>query len=118
MKVGLHVATLRAMWWANRALGQIRRELRRGKLEQLRVTPVPRLPRDAARGLATVLRRRKPTCLEEALLIQRWKAAQDEPVDVIVGVKPGEELFRAHAWIDGDEAVEEGFAELFRVSPR
>jgi hypothetical protein len=117
MRFDLDVPTLRAMLWANRALGQIRRQLKRGELQSLEVAPAPRLPRTAALGVSEVLRRRRTTCLEEVLVIQRWKAAQNEPVDVIVGIKPGEDLFRAHAWIDGDGTVEEGFEELFRVAP-
>ena len=117
MRFDLDVPTLRAMVWANRALGQIRRQLKSGRLERLEVTPAPRLPRTAALGVSEVLRRRRTTCLEEVLVIQQWKSAQDEPIDVIVGIKPGEDLFRAHAWLDGDETVEEGFEELFRVAP-
>jgi len=66
--------------------------------------------------VSAVLRRRDTTCLEQALVIQRWKMTLNEPVDVIIGIRSGEE-FGAHAWIDGDTASGEDFEELLRVSP-
>jgi hypothetical protein len=51
-------------------------------------------------------------------VLQRWYAAQGDRRDLIVGVTSPAEGFRAHAWIERDEADHgEGFVELFRRSP-
>ena len=111
------VPTLRAALWAIRALQTARRQLRRDGLESLRVPAPPALPRSAARGVRVVLRLRTHTCLEEALVMQRWLAGQGVPRDVVVGVR-GPAEFGAHAWLEGDLApAQAGFLELVRVSP-
>ena len=109
--------TLRAALWAFVALQTARRQLRRDGLESLRVPAPPALPGSAARGVRAVLHRRTHTCLEEALVMQRWLAGQGVPRDVVVGVR-GPAEFGAHAWLDGDLApAQAGFLELVRVSP-
>jgi hypothetical protein len=63
-----------------------------------------------------VLRRRQSSCLEKALVKQRWLAAHGKPHDLVVGVTNPSAGFRAHAWVDG-ETQTEPFQELFRVPP-
>ncbi len=48
---------------------------------------LPKLPPSAGRGVYAVLRREPHTCLERAFVLQRWRAAQGELRDVIVGIK-------------------------------
>jgi hypothetical protein len=59
-----------------------------------------------------VLRRLEPSCLERALVLQRWLAAHGEPRVVVIGVTAAQD-FRAHAWLDGEPAP--GFHEIARV---
>jgi Transglutaminase-like superfamily len=109
--------TLRAALWALRALQAARRQLREDGLRDLRVPAPPRLPESAARGVRLVLRRRTHTCLEEALVLQRWLATRGVARDVIVGVRSPAD-FGAHAWLDGDLApAQAGYLELVRVGP-
>ncbi len=75
----------------------------------------PRLPEHAGRGVYAVLRRVPNTCLERALVLQRWLSEQGLDKDVIIGVTSPRD-FRAHAWLDG-ETVEEEFQELTRLQP-
>lgn len=75
----------------------------------------PRLPAHAGRGVNAVLRRAPSTCLERALVLQRWLADHGTDKDVVVGVT-GRDDFRAHAWLEG-EAVDEQFQELTRLRP-
>lgn len=112
------IATLRAAWWAHRALRDARRQLTRRALDDVALVSPPRLPPDAVRGVRALLTRRPHSCLEGALVQQRWLAAYGEPRDVVIGVVAPGEAFGAHAWIDGDPAAAaEPFLELRRVHP-
>lgn len=87
-----------------------------------RVARPPRLSPAAGPGVAGVLRRLSPTCLERALVAQRWLVALGQPCDVVIGARFGEEPghpreFAAHAWIDGTESVAtELYTELCRIA--
>lgn len=66
-----------------------------------------------------VLARRRASCLESALVAQRWLAAHGIDRDVLVGVSAPGAGFRAHAWLhdpDGDAHPE--LTEIHRRSPR
>jgi transglutaminase superfamily protein len=111
------VAELRAAGWTLRALGRVRRQLRDGHLHDVRVPPPPRLSPTAVRGVEGVLRRRRNSCLERALLLQQWHAAHGRSLDVVVGVTAPRD-FRAHAWLEDEPTpVSPVFDELFRLSP-
>lgn len=112
------IATLRAAWWAHRALLAARGQLPRRPLDDVALPPPPRLPAHAVRGVRALLVRRRHSCLEGALVLQRWLAAYGDPRDVVIGVVAPDEAFGAHAWIDGDPAAAaEPFLELRRVHP-
>jgi hypothetical protein len=108
---------MRAAWWARRAVPRVRRQLRDGRLRDVELAEPPRIPAEAERGVHAVLRRLPSSCLERAIVLQRWHAAHGRSVDVIVGVTaPGD--FRAHAWLDCEPAPAfPRFAELFRLAP-
>jgi hypothetical protein len=109
-------ATLRAAWWALRAVTAARSELRTRPFESVVVAAPPSLPGHAVRGVHAVLRRREPTCLERSLVLQRWLAAHGDPRDVIIGVLAPAAGFGAHAWLEG-ERPSSPFRELTRVAP-
>src|SRR5688572_6391772 len=110
-------ATLRAALWTFRALGDARRQLRDSGLEDLTLPRLPHLPDSAARGVYAVLRRRSHTCLERAVVLQRWHAGHGDPRDIVVGVAGTGDTFRAHAWLEReeDEHQLDSFRELRRV---
>jgi hypothetical protein len=115
----LNVPTLRAAWWTHRALRRVRGELRTKGLHYSTAPKPPRLKGNAQRGVLAVLRREKSTCLERALVLQRWHQSQGNPRDVVVAVKGPAMDFAAHAWLDGDRDSEAGaFSELLRLPPR
>jgi hypothetical protein len=115
----VNVRTLRAAWWTHRALHRIRIELRTKGLQYAAAPGPPRLPRGAHRGVLGVLRRERSTCLERALVLQRWHQSQGDVRDVVVAVKGPAIDFAAHAWLDGDPDGEAGvFSELLRLPPR
>jgi Transglutaminase-like superfamily len=63
-----------------------------------------------------VLRRRPHTCLERALVLQRWEATQGRAVEVIIGVRGSSAEFAAHAWLEGESDNDDGsFRELMRL---
>jgi len=64
--------------------------------------------------VAAVLARRPASCLERALVLQRWDAAHGRPRDVVIGVTSPAD-FSAHAWLDGDPAGAGPFQELLRL---
>ena len=103
--------TLRAALWTVRALRGARRDLSRLGLEGARVVPPPPLPASARRGVLAVLRRVPNSCLERALVLQRWEAAHDAGADVVIGVQGPGEGFVAHAWL---ESVPDGSSHAFR----
>jgi hypothetical protein len=110
---------LRAAWWTAHALRQARRQLRRDGVN-VRLSPPIRASRQATRGVYAILRRQPNTCLERALVLQRWLASLGEGHDVIVGVsRPGPD-FEAHAWLDferTDDPSEFSYQELLRLAP-
>lgn len=111
------VATLRAAWWTRRALARARRRLRRDGLAA-RINSPPPLPPGAIRGVRAILRRQPNTCLERALVLQRWLAAHDAPYDVVVGVSR-REGFQAHAWLEFESTPTTArFSEITRLRPR
>jgi Transglutaminase-like superfamily len=114
--VRVDLPTLRAAAWTLRALRSARRDLRRQGLEGTRVGPPPRLPAAARRGVFAVLRRKPNSCLERALVLQRWEAAHGAASDVVIGVPAPGGDFVAHAWLesmpDGQAA---GYHEIHRI---
>jgi hypothetical protein len=112
------VPTVRAAWWAHKALRAVREDLKANGLGYSSPPAPPRLPSAAERGVSAVLRRQPFTCLERALVLQRWQAAQGSKRDVIVAVTNPSE-FAAHAWVDGEpEGDVSAYAELMRLPPR
>lgn len=110
---------LRGALWAARSVRSARRQLRRSGYEGIALPPVPALPVSASRGVQAVLRRLSPTCLERAVVLQRWRAAHGDPRAIVVGVRGTGKEFRAHAWLD-DERPSQGdpeYSELVRLGP-
>jgi hypothetical protein len=115
----LNVPTLRAAWWTHRALRSVRGELRANGLMYSPATAPPRLPQHARRGVLAILRREPSTCLERALVLQRWHQAHGNVRDVLVAVKNAHFDFAAHAWLDGEpDGDVETFSELLRLPPK
>ena len=112
----LDLPTLRAAWWAARAMRRLRRDLRSLGL-RARVPVPPPLPADAVRGVRGIADLSHATCLERSLLLQRWLVAHGQAHDVLVGVGPSARDFEAHAWIEGYDPDEAGagFEVLTRV---
>jgi Transglutaminase-like superfamily len=100
MTARLDPATLRAALWTVRALRRTKRDLARHGLDGARVAPPPPLPAHARRGVMAIIRRRPNTCLERALVLQRWEAVHGSASDVVIGVPGRGGDFVAHAWLD------------------
>lgn len=79
---------------------------------------VPELPSAAGRGVQAVLRRTRWSCLERAVVRQRWLASQGSARDLVIGVSAGPP-FEAHAWLEGDPATDSAaYEELSRHPAR
>ena len=109
---------LRAGLWAYRYLRDLRQSLAIGQVD-VGVAP-PVLPSSAVRGVEAVLRRADPTCLEAALVRQRWLSAQGMLRDVVIGVTAPSDGFMAHAWLDDPTEAATGrpWHELTRLTAR
>ncbi len=109
-------AELLAAAWTLRALGTVRRELAAGGLHGIEVSDPGRIALRGWRGVRIVLRARHASCLEQALVRQRFSAAAGDVRDVVIGVGSPAEAFAAHAWLDGeDDGDVMGLHELTRV---
>ena len=109
----LRPGTLRAAWWAWRALSHVRRAPRAGPVDGVRLPGAPRTRPADDYGVAVVLKRRHAKCLEAALVRQALFDSRGIHRKLVIGVVgPGED-FRAHAWLEGD-AVDDEFVELAR----
>jgi hypothetical protein len=112
---------LRDARWTLRALRRVRRQLREGGLDAVRIEPASGL--EPEHGLArAVLASPRWTCLERALVRQAAHAARGDVRAVVIGVKAPSDDFMAHAWLDGDDDPQAaGLTELSRhqwpVSP-
>lgn len=108
---------VRAARWADRALRHVRRELAAGRTPVQTPEP-PSLPPAARRGVEALLRRRHHSCLEGAIVRQRWLVAHAIHRDVVIGVTSPSDKFAAHAWVDGEEDVPAAeYLELTRLTP-
>lgn len=115
----LDVPTLRAAWWTRRALRRVHADLQANGLGYSPAPEPPNLPDRARRGVLAILRREPSTCLERALVLQRWEEAHGSSRDVIIAVKGATVDFAAHAWLDGEpDGDVSPFAELMRLPPR
>jgi len=74
---------------------------------------------EAIRAVRRVLARRRPSCLEQSLVLQRWLMAQGIARDVVVGTNGSPTAdFTAHAWLDGEPLpAEPRHVELLRLAP-
>jgi hypothetical protein len=113
------IADVRAGWWAWRALRSARAQLRAGAVRDVRVPSPPTVPPTAARAVRRVLRSQSPSCLERALVLQRWLASAGDARDVVVGTEGGARGdFTAHAWLEGEPQPEgRRYVEMIRLSP-
>lgn len=57
------------------------------------------------------LRRRRESCLVNAIVLQAWEAAHGRTRDLVIGTT-GPNGFRAHAWLEGDPIPTADAAEL------
>lgn len=99
--------------WTAGALRHVRRALPETGLSTLAPAP-PNIRHDAILGVRVMLRVRRATCLERALILQRWFAAHGVRRVLLVGVRT-EHGFSAHAWLEGERAP--GFLEITRIEP-
>jgi hypothetical protein len=113
-----------AAWWAWWALRSVRSQLKLAGVATSVAEP-PRLPNSAGIGVQAILNRTAPTCLERALVSQRWLAAHGEPRDVVIGVittgtdqvAEAHNGFAAHAWVDGREpSAVDTYVEVHRIA--
>jgi hypothetical protein len=93
----------------------VRRQLREGGIESVTLGSVPGIAHHVVPGQRFSRLVLRSTCLERALVEQRWRAARGERLDVVIGVKGTGPTFEAHAWVDGEpKSTRIGFAEIAR----
>ena len=106
----------RGAFWARRAVRQARRDLRRDGVNDLEIAPPWGLPESAEYGVHAVLRRLPATCLERAVVLQRWRLARGDAREIVIGVNRTADAIVAHAWLEGEnDRASASFEELMRV---
>jgi hypothetical protein len=113
------IADARAAWWTWRTLRAARVQLRSGIVREIRLPGAPPVAGSAARAVRVALAAQRPSCLERAIVLQRWLAGQGIQRDVVVGTEGHVTAdFTAHAWLDGEpQPPERHYVELLRLSP-
>jgi len=107
-------ADVRAGVWALRSHRDVRRRVGEEGAETA-VAPPPALPAPAVRAVRATLRARRASCLEGALVLQRWHAAHGRQLDLVIGVSAPGPGFHAHAWLEGEDPRADGeFTEILR----
>jgi Transglutaminase-like superfamily len=112
---GRAARALRAGWWTMRAGHAVRSQLGDHALAPVAVPAVPAPLATGPRVVEAVLRARRASCLERAIVLQAWFLARGRPRDVVIGVRPSAD-FDAHAWLDGERSGA-GYGELLRRPP-
>jgi transglutaminase superfamily protein len=115
MRARWSLTDVRAAVWAHRTLRCARRQLGAGRVTGIVLPAPPELHAAAWRGAEALLRRRRHTCLEVALLRQRWLSAHGVDRQIVIGVASPRNGFVAHAWVDGEAC---GDPERYRVLAR
>jgi hypothetical protein len=112
-------ADVRAAWWTWRALRAARPQLRDGAIRDVRLAAPPPIAGSAVRALRLVFALQRPSCLERALVLQRWLVGQGIARDVIVGTEGGaSRRFTAHAWLEGEpQPPGRRYVEILRLAP-
>lgn len=105
---------LGAAGWTVLAWWRVHRAIRTRPLADV-VVPAPwwHRPGRGQGSVAVTLALLRASCLESALVWQRWEAAGGRPRDVVVGVTRSGDRFLAHAWLDGTDPRGE-FVEIHR----
>ena len=107
-------AKLRAAWWTFGAIRLVRRQLAAGGVSALSLAP-PAIPYAGKAGLRLALRLGTRNCLVSAAVRQAWCLSHGKSYDLVIGVKPPAQGFKAHAWLSGDPpSAGRDFVELTR----
>lgn len=118
VRLGLIPGVLRAAIWALSTLRLVRGELSAGVARPVIAAP-PSLVPEAGAGVQVLLRMAKATCLESAIVRQRWLASYGNYHDIVIGIpRSGFSRTPAHAWLDGIDSVQSSsYVELKRLAP-
>ena len=115
----LRPTVLVAASWTLWATVHTRRKLAAGIVSPLVRRP-PALPASAGIGVDAALTRLRATCLESALVRQRWLASHGVERDIVIAL-PATDFgdTPAHAWLDGiDREPVEEHVEIHRLVVR
>ena len=87
--------------WTFCALRRARRQLAAGPLADLDLAGPPTAGGGGSRTVERVLAHRGATCMEAAVVMQRWLAGRGISRDRLIGVSAPGSGFHAHAWLEG-----------------
>jgi hypothetical protein len=111
---------LRTLRWTVRCYLSIRRQLRSVRVDEIHVPERPAVPNNAKHLSNLFMRLVVRNCLVGALIRQEWYRAQGMRKAVVIGVRPPDRDFQAHAWLEGDDPTADGYRyeELTRLPAR
>ena len=106
---------VRAASWTIRSANSARKQLRRGiPPDAIELPRVPVLRPEAGIIIRRITRLFGNTCLERAVVLQRWYVAHGQPKPIYVGVTAPLTGFKAHAWLEGEKSGQDSFTELLK----
>ncbi len=111
------LAGLGTAGWSLFAVGQVRRQLRTARLDEVEIARPPRRAGNrAGAAVPAGLRLAGATCLEHSLVRQRWHASRGDSRVLVIGVSAPAHGFTAHAWLEGDpDGNQQHLGEIARL---
>ena len=104
----------RTLLWSLRMVGRIREQVPQRSFRDIALSAPPALDRRSRSAVNAGLRLRRATCLEQALLRQRFDAANGVDRTLIIAVSSPANGFRAHSWLEGEPQRDQSLREIVR----
>ncbi len=104
----------RTLLWSVRMVGRVRKQLPQRPFSEVVLSTPPALDVRSRSAMNAGLRLRRASCLERALLRQRFDAANGVQRTLIIAVTSPADGFRAHSWLEGDRQQDTSMREIVR----
>lgn len=105
----------RTLFWSLRTVGRIRQQLPQRPFGDVVLTIPPASDVRSRSAMNAGLRLRRASCLEQALLRQRFDAANGVQRTLIIAVTSPANGFRAHSWLEGERQHDPSMREIVRL---
>ncbi len=104
----------RTLFWSMRMVVRVRKQLPYKPFGEVLLSGPPASDPLSRSAMNAGLRLRRATCLEQALLRQRFDAANGLQRTLIIAVTNPADGFRAHSWLEGERQPDPSMREIAR----